>query len=143
MNSDPGKSIGVRNSFRIYPIGVIRSEYKDRKEAPKQGIDREEISRIIIYDEFKEALKGIEDYECLLVLYWMNLANREVLWSERRRKGIFATRSPERPNPVAIAIVKLVKVKGNELYVKYLDAIDGTPVIDIKPYFEDMDRCKW
>ncbi len=68
----------------------------------------------------------------------MHLARRDVLYSEKRQRGIFATRSPERPNPIAVSVVKVVEIKKNVLRVMHLDAIEGTPVLDIKPYFREI-----
>ncbi|MBI5253573.1 MAG: tRNA (N6-threonylcarbamoyladenosine(37)-N6)-methyltransferase TrmO [Euryarchaeota archaeon] len=122
--------------MRLISIGVIKSPYKTREEAPKQGIDSEEASTIVLYEP--EILEKIKKHKCLLVLYWMHLSDREVLWSESKGRGVFATRSPERPNPIAISVVKVVRIKGNEIRVKYLDAVDGTPVIDVRPLNTDV-----
>ncbi len=111
---------------------MIKSPYKTREEAPKQGIDSEEVSTIVLYEP--EILEKIKKHKRLLVLYWMHLSDRNVLWSESKGRGVFATRSPERPNPIAISVVEVVGIKGNEINVKHLDAVDGTPVIDVRPY---------
>ncbi|MFH1774678.1 MAG: tRNA (N6-threonylcarbamoyladenosine(37)-N6)-methyltransferase TrmO [Methanobacteriota archaeon] len=118
--------------FRISSIGVIKSPYKKREDAPKQGIDSKEISTIVLYDQ--RILERIKNCEYLLVLYWMHLSDRKVLWSESKGRGVFATRSPERPNPIAISVVKVVGIKGSEIKVKYLDAVDGTPVVDLRSH---------
>lgn len=113
-------------------IGVIKSPYKSKEEAPKQGIDSEEVSTIVLYDS--RILEKLKRHKRLLVLYWMHLSDRKVLWSEYKGRGVFATRSPERPNPIAISVVEVVGIKGSEISVKHLDALDGTPVIDVRPY---------
>jgi tRNA-Thr(GGU) m(6)t(6)A37 methyltransferase TsaA len=118
--------------FRISSIGVIKSPYKKREDAPKQGIDSKEISTIVLYDQ--RILERIKNCEYLLVLYWMHLSDRKVLWSESKGRGVFATRSPERPNPIAISVVKVVGIKGSEIKVKYLDAVDGTQVVDLRSH---------
>ncbi|MFQ5887436.1 MAG: tRNA (N6-threonylcarbamoyladenosine(37)-N6)-methyltransferase TrmO [Candidatus Hydrothermarchaeales archaeon] len=120
--------------MEIEPIGVIKSTYKTRRDAPRQGTESEEVSKIILYDDFAEILEEIKGQESLIILYWMHLADRKILSAESKRRGVFATRSPERPNPIGFSVVKVLKTGGNEVDVKYLDAVDGTPVIDIRPY---------
>ncbi len=123
--------------LKIEPIGIVKSDYKTRRDAPRQGTASEEVSKIILYDDFAEIIEEIKDQESLIVLYWMHLADRSILSAESKKKGVFASRSPERPNPIGFSIVKVLKTGGNELEVKYLDAVDGTPVIDIRPYSND------
>ncbi len=130
--------------FPVYPIGVISSPYSpEGKRPPHQGRYSHEICQIKIRDEFVEALRGIERASHLIVLYWMDRARRDVLasrtpWSDEIF-GVFATRSPSRPNPIGICVVELLDRKGNTLFVKGLDAFDGTPVIDIKPFSFGID----
>ncbi len=126
--------------YKIVPIGYIKSKFKSREEAPKQGFLTEEVSEIVIFDEFKEGLIGLDKYEYIIVLYWMHKARRDVLFSEIKNRGIFATRSPDRPNPIGFAIVKVLGIEKNIIRVKYLDAIDGTPVVDIKPLAEEEKK---
>lgn len=119
--------------FEVVPIGVVKSKYKTRGEAPRHGIESEVVSKIILYDDFIDILKEIKGREYLVILYWMHISDRNILRVESKGKGVFATRSPERPNPLGISVVEVVKIEGNELYVRYLDAIDNTPVIDMRP----------
>jgi len=111
---------------------------------------REVVSEITINRELTEALDGLEEYSHIIVLYWMHqlpegrklalkvhpMGNQELPLT-----GRFATRSPSRPNPVGQATVRLLERRGNTLKVKGLDAIDGTPVIDIKPYIPGYDSA--
>ncbi len=120
-------------------IGVIKSRFKDLNEAPRQGTLSGEIGEVVVFEEYAEGLKGIENYRYLILLYWMHLSNREVLFVKERNRGVFATRSPNRPNPIGFSVVKLVNVNGNVLTVKGVDAIDGTPLLDIKPYYPEVD----
>lgn len=124
--------------MKVSSIGIIKSPYKKRADAPRQGTDSEKLSSIILCDV--KILKKIKNCEHLLVLYWMHLANRDVLWSKTRGRGVFATRSPDRPNPIAISVVKVAGVRGSEIKVKYLDAIDRTPVIDVRPVLHPRDQ---
>ena len=129
--------------FNVKPIGLIRSPYKDLEEAPRQGRFSKEICEIEVFPEFEEGLKGIEERSHLIVLYWLDRAERDKLLArpphENRIYGVFATRSPHRPNPIGFAVVELLERSGRLLKVRGLDAIDGTPVVDIKPYFPEID----
>ncbi len=129
---------GARNSFKLTPIGVIRSEYS-LENAPMQGFESEKTSKIIIFDKYTKALEGIKKYDYLIVLYWMHQSDRTQLWSKLKNRDILTTRSPRRPNPIGISYVKNLKINGNTLEVKYLDVIDGTPILDIKPYYKEVD----
>lgn len=132
--------------FSIKPIGVIRSPYKDMDQAPHQGRFSKEIFEIEIFPEFEEGLKDIETCTHLIILYWLHKAERDKLLAkpphDNRIHGVFATRSPHRPNPIGFAVVELIERKGRILRVRGLDAINGTPVVDIKPYSSEIDCVK-
>lgn len=129
--------------YYVKPIGVIRSPYKKLDEAPHQGRFSNEICEIHVFEEFSEGLRDVETYSHLIVLYWLHLANRGNLLAisshNKKERGVFATRSPNRPNPIGFAVVELIERAGNVLRIRWLDAIDGTPVIDIKPYSPELD----
>jgi len=123
-------------------IGVIHSPYKSRAEAPRQGTD--ELLEIKIDKEFVKGLTDIEGYSHLHIFYWLNKSEGYNLmvntpW-DKKTHGVFVTRSPNHPNPIGYSVVELIKRKGNLLIVKGLDAIEGTPVIDIKPYVKRIDQ---
>lgn len=123
------------------PIGILHSPFKTLEETPRwYGISDAE-GTIEVFKEFEEGLDGIERYEELDILYYFHLAKTDILkvkppHSEGLR-GVFAARSPHRPNPIALSRVKLIKREGRFLTVKGIDALDGTPVLDIKPHKED------
>ena len=120
----------------VFFIGRIRTPWKTREECPRRGSLDGPICRVEVDAPWQEGLQGIEQHSRLQLLYWMNLARRDlVLQSPRHRgpAGTFSLRSPARPNPIASSIVALVSVKGVVLEVRGLDCIDGTPLIDIKP----------
>jgi tRNA-Thr(GGU) m(6)t(6)A37 methyltransferase TsaA len=119
--------------MKLKPIGVVKSPYKSREEAPRQGIDREEVSTLLFFDE--KAVDRIEGHRRLRLLYWMHLADRTTLWSEKKKRGVFATRSPDRPNPIAIAVVEVLKTEDKKMLVRYLDALNGTPILDVTPWY--------
>ena len=123
-------------------IGIVHSPYKTRDQAPRQGTN--EISEIQIYEEYKEGLKDIEGYSHIHLFYWLHKSEGYNLlvqtpW-EKEKHGLFVTRSPHHPNPLGYSVAELVERKENILKVKGLDAIEGTPVLDIKPYIKRIDR---
>lgn len=133
---------GVSLEIKIRPVGIVKSPFKTRSEAPFQGRFSEDESRIHIFPEYRDALDGLEQFEHLFILYWQHLAERDVLKvvprGKKRKRGVFSTRAPARPNPIGLSLVKLLKVNG-DITVLGLDAIDGSLVIDIKPYYRDID----
>jgi len=126
-------------------IGVVRTKPKSKHEEEKW---KTSVSKILIYEEFTEALKGLSDFSHIYVIFLMHRVSseqRKLLQVHPRGEeslplvGVFATRSPLRPNPIGLTLVELISVKGNVLTVRGLDAFDGTPVLDIKPYsFSEM-----
>lgn len=130
--------------MELKPIGVIHSPYQERGQAPRQGrLSKKEVT-LEIFSEFAPALKGIDHYTHLIVLYWVDRANRETLQSHTPHKGqgklgIFSTRSPNRPNPIAFCVASLIRQEGNQLTVRWVDALDGSPLLDLKPYSPALD----
>jgi len=133
-------------NFEIRPIGYVRSPYKQKKDAPRQGRLSDTISEIVIDEQYLPGLEDVEKKAHLIVLSWFDRADRAMLKAtpphEKNEHGVFATRSPNRPNPVAFSVVDLIALDANVLRVRGLDALDGTPVVDIKPYSPDIDCVK-
>lgn len=125
------------------PIGIVRSPYRVRGDAPRQGRLADTVAEIHILDAYAPGLDGVERSSHLIVLYWLDRAERGLLFAkppgETEERGVFSTRSPARPNPIGLGIVDLVRREGNVLVVRGLDALDGTPVLDIKPYSPEID----
>lgn len=124
-------------------IGIVRSPYKDCADAPFQGRHNNEESTLEILESFEPALLDIEKCSHLIVLYWQDKGDRSVLqtstpWGPEVH-GVFATRSPNRPNPVGFCVVELLKREGRFLKVKGMDALDGSFLVDIKPYSSGID----
>lgn len=132
--------------FELRPIGTVRSPYKAKGDAPRQGRLSAAISEIVVDEKYRPGLWQIEGRKHLWVLCWFDRADRSVLRAippgTSAEKGVFAIRSPDRPNPVSLCMVDLLEVKGNVLVVRGLDAFDGTPVIDIKVYSSEIDCAK-
>lgn len=133
----------MESEMVLKPIGVIHTPFSSRGEAPHQGRISREICEIEIFPEFVDGLMDIEKCTHLIVLYWLDRADRTKLRAvpphDGRVHGVFATRSPDRPNPVAFSVAELLSVEGRKLRVRGLDALDGTPLIDIKPYSAGID----
>ncbi len=129
--------------MELSQIGVIKSPYKIRTSAPRQGRNSEEISEIIIFKDYLDGLDSIGRHEYLFILYWLDRAERQKLKvtppGELEEKGVFSIRSPARPNPIALCLVKILKVKDNSIFVKWLDALDGSLLLDIKPFIKELD----
>ena len=127
----------------VKPIGFVRSEVKQAGRHDSPGL----ISEIVIDSSLTEALDGLEEFSHIIVLYWMHKVTEDKVSLRvhpMRRKelpltGLFATRSPNRPNPIGKTTIRLLQRQNNILRVEGLDAIDGTPVIDIKPYIPGGD----
>lgn len=139
QNSSKGE-MKLMDIISLRPVGVVNSCVSNRDLMPTSG----QVAYITILPEYVKALERIEEYSHLWVLSWLHQAKREVLTAVPVKInphvapfGIFALRSPSRPNPVALSLVRLLKrEKDNRLLVAGMDVIDGTPVLDIKPYFE-------
>ena len=130
----------------LYFIGRIRTPWTRRQDCPRNArVSRESgvVCTIEVDPRWHQALPGVETCSHLIVLYWMDRARRDlVVQTPRNTEGgrpTFAVRSPVRPNPIALAVVELRKVEGNTLYVVGVDCLDGTPLLDIKPYFASTD----
>jgi tRNA-Thr(GGU) m(6)t(6)A37 methyltransferase TsaA len=129
--------------IQLTPIGVIHSPYKERGETPLQGRLSENEITLEVFRPFAAALKEIECCSHLIVLYWVHRADREILQSRtpfnETPVGVFSSRSPNRPNPIAICVVDLIRREGRSLVVCGVDALDGSPLLDIKPYAPALD----
>lgn len=130
---------------RVQTIGVIRSTLKNRKGAPRQGSEGAPDVWLEVDPLVSPGLDGLKAGEDIIVVTWLHKARREVLKvhprSEKHRPltGVFATRSPDRPNPLGLHRVTILRIVKNRLRIGPIEAIDGTPVIDIKPVICPMD----
>ncbi len=119
-------------------IGVLHGDIKSRADAPKNFDESERVGTLEIFPEYQEGLEGIVAGQTIVVLFWLHKSTRDVLKVYPRGdktnglRGVFSTRSPIRPNPIAISELKVLAIHGNHLEVSGLDILDGTPIIDIK-----------
>jgi tRNA-Thr(GGU) m(6)t(6)A37 methyltransferase TsaA len=125
------------------PIGFVRSPFGDRSEVPRGlGAKHTEEGVLEILPELEEGLTDIEGFSHLFVIWAFDRSEGFELMShppsDNRAHGVFATRSPFRPNPIALTVVELVRREGNRLHVRGVDMLDGTPILDIKPYLSSI-----
>jgi tRNA-Thr(GGU) m(6)t(6)A37 methyltransferase TsaA len=132
-------------SVTFKSIGIVRSELKKREHCNARDV----IAEIVIDPSLKEGLDNLDEFSHIIVIYWLHQSRQPfpLKVHPRYRKeltpvGVFASRSPDRPNPLAKTTVKLLARRDNVLKVQGLDAIDGSPVIDIKPYIPEIDSAK-
>jgi tRNA (adenine37-N6)-methyltransferase len=126
-----------RADAEVYFIGRILTPWTDRLECPRQGRPDGPTCRIDVFPPWDNGLDSIGEFERLEVLYWLHESRRDLAMqsprSDGQARGVFSLRTPVRPNPIATSIVQLVKVEGPVLFVRGMDCLDGTPLIDLKP----------
>jgi tRNA-Thr(GGU) m(6)t(6)A37 methyltransferase TsaA len=128
----------IETSYTITPIGVIHSELKSLEDAPRQGYEGAPEAWLEIDPSFAQAAADLEVEDAIILITWLHKSDRSVMKVHPRSDetlpltGVFATRSPDRPNPLGLHRVTVLEIAGNRLRVAPLEAIDGTPVIDIK-----------
>jgi tRNA-Thr(GGU) m(6)t(6)A37 methyltransferase TsaA len=127
----------------VYFIGRIRTPFKSRAECPKNSAESQAVGTVELDPRYAAGLTDLGLYSHCWLLYWMDRARRDLTLQVPahlgRARGSFALRSPVRPNPIAIAAVEIVGMEGVTLSVRGVDCIDGTPLLDIKPYFASTD----
>jgi tRNA-Thr(GGU) m(6)t(6)A37 methyltransferase TsaA len=127
----------------LYFIGRIRTPWTSRENCPKNARESDAVCTLELDPRWAAALEGIESCTHIIVLYWMERSRRDLVVQMPRHYGVgrgtFALRSPARPNPIALSVVRLVGVSGTRLSVVGLDCLDQTPLLDIKPYFASTD----
>ena len=127
----------------IYFIGRVRTPFKSRDECPKNAAESDAIGRVELDQRYAPGLADLGLCSHLWLLYWMDQARRDLMLQVPsylgRPRGTFALRSPVRPNPIALAAVELLDIEGATLRVRGVDCVDGTPLLDIKPYFASTD----
>src|SRR6202166_926982 len=133
--------------FTSRPVGFVKSPYKDAGQVPKGlGAKHEAEGVLVILPEFELGLSDIEGFSHLFVIWEFDRSDRfELLGtppSDNRAHGVFATRSPRRPNPIGLTVVELLRRDGAELHVRGVDMLDGTPILDIKPYMSSIPAEK-
>jgi tRNA-Thr(GGU) m(6)t(6)A37 methyltransferase TsaA len=134
----------VEEELRLKPIGVVRSPYHEPGGTPIQpafgGGARGEVE---VYEEYADGLDDLEGFEHIWLIFWLHRSRphrlKVVPYRDTVERGVFATRAPSRPNPIGLSLVRLVGREGNRLQIEGLDLLDGTPLLDIKPYIPKID----
>jgi tRNA-Thr(GGU) m(6)t(6)A37 methyltransferase TsaA len=133
------------DQYVLNRIGTVRSPLTDRKNAPRQGNEGGPDAVIDIESQFVRGLDGVKAGDDVLLLTWLHQGQRDVLEVRPRKDprnpitGVFATRSPDRPNPIGLHRVTVTRIESGRLEVRPLEAIDGTPVVDIKPVLDQSN----
>ncbi len=128
---------------QLHIIGMLHGDIASRDDAPKNYSESNRVGTIEIFSQYTEGLEGIVPGQTIVVLFWLHEARRDILKvhprgdKSRNQRGVFTTRSPIRPNPIAISELKVLAVKDNFIEVSRLDILDGTPIIDIKKKIGD------
>jgi len=129
------------------PVGVIHSPYKTVENMPIQpSAGRDTEAEIEIYPEFTEGLSDLDGFSHIYIIFYLNMVKSRKLkvipFLDTVERGIFATRSPARPNPIGLSLAELVAVEKNILRIRGVDMLDGSPVLDIKPYVPDFEHSE-
>jgi tRNA-Thr(GGU) m(6)t(6)A37 methyltransferase TsaA len=128
--------------YEVRPVGWVESPLADRDSAPKQGDEGSPEAWLVFDDAVREAIRDLEAATEVIVLTWLDRSRRDVLAVHPRGdpgnpvQGVFSTRSPDRPNPIGLHRVEIVAVEGTRLRVRNLEALDGTPILDVKPVLD-------
>ena len=132
-------------SFEITPVGIAHTSFKDLKEVPRCSKDQMAEGYIEIYKDYEDCLLGLDEFKQIFAFSWMHMSDRNLQQVKPHRRkdlpalGVFATRSPVRPNPIGLTLLEVTKIDGRNVYVKGMDLLDGTPIIDIKKYDACLD----
>jgi tRNA-Thr(GGU) m(6)t(6)A37 methyltransferase TsaA len=133
------------DKIEITPIGIIHTPYAEPKDMPIQGRFKDEVEGWMELEEkYVPALKDLDGFSHLILIYYFHRSDREEFqgrpFLEDETHGIFAIRSPHRPNHLGLSVVRLQRIEGNRIYFTEVDMLDGTPLLDIKPYVGHYDR---
>ena len=145
--SRPGEeSIALPDTFDagVYFIGRVHTPWKTLAECPKNSSVRRDVEATIELDaRYAKGLKDIALMSHVIALYWLDRSDRSLIIQAPSHapepRGVFALRSPVRPNPIGLSVCELVRVEGTRLVIRNIDCVDGTPLIDLKPYFSSTD----
>ncbi len=134
----------MKNQIVYHPIGIVYSPFKQPQGTPIQPRAAKGVrGEVVVYDEYREGLKDLQGFSHIILLFHCHLAGDFSLvvkpYMDKRSHGVFATRAPRRPNSIGLSVVKLKRIKGKVLYIEDVDIINGTPLLDIKPYVPDFD----
>jgi tRNA-Thr(GGU) m(6)t(6)A37 methyltransferase TsaA len=129
------------------PIGIIHSPFTNPEGTPIQSpASKDSKGKVIVYPEYAEGLKDLEGFSHIILIYHFHLSKKPSLivkpFLDTKKHGVFATHASSRPNPIGISVVRLTKIEKNILFIKNVDIVDQTPLLDIKPYVPEFDLEK-
>ena len=127
------------------PIGIINTPFKEPKGTPIQPTGAKDVGgTVTVFPEYLEGLKDLEGFSHIILLYYFHLSKEYSLkvkpFLDDVLHGVFSTRAPARPNPIGLSIVQLNKIENGKLFIQGMDIVDGTPLLDIKPYVQEFDQ---
>lgn len=130
--------------IKYKPIGIVHSPYKRPEGTPIQSTGAIGINGTVeVFQDYADGFKDLKGFSHIILLYHFHMSKESELivkpYLDEQTHGVFATRAPSRPNPIGISVLRLVRVKRNVLFVRDIDIVDGTPVLDIKPYVPEFD----
>jgi tRNA (adenine37-N6)-methyltransferase len=129
--------------YTLKPIGVIHSPFTDKAQTPIQAVRSQAVGQVEVYPEFAAGLQDLEGFSHIFLVYVLHLAGGYTLhvkpFLDDQEHGVFATRYPVRPNPLGLSVVRLLARHTNNLEIEGVDILDGTPLLDIKPYVPEFD----
>jgi tRNA-Thr(GGU) m(6)t(6)A37 methyltransferase TsaA len=130
--------------IKYNPIGIVHTPFNDLEGMPIQPASAEGVKgRVEVFDEYQEGLKDLEGFSHIILLYHFHKSAgynlRVVPFLDTETRGLFATRAPKRPNPIGLSVVKLCGIEGSCIHIENVDILDGTPLLDIKPYVPEFD----
>jgi tRNA-Thr(GGU) m(6)t(6)A37 methyltransferase TsaA len=132
-----------RMEFKLQPIGIIRSPFIEKRDTPIQPSRSTARGTVEVYPEFADGLRDLESFSHIILIYYFHQSSGYTLsvkpFLDTQERGLFATRYPARPNQIGISIVRLMGREDNLLDIEGVDVLDGTPLLDIKPYVPDFD----
>lgn len=133
-----------KQKINFEPIGIIHTPYIN--EAPHQPVANDKNEFIVeVNEEYVDGLKNLEEFKFIYLIFYLDKTSQKVEmeikppWARGKEVGLFSSRSPNRPNPIGLSIVRLKKIVGNKIYTSGVDLFNGTPLLDIKPYIKDLD----
>lgn len=130
--------------MKVIPIGIIHSRFKQAENAPIQPSRSQAVGKVEVFEKYRKGLSDIDGFSHLILVYRFHKARGYLLkvspFLDPVARGVFATRHPRRPNRLGFSMVKLLRRRGRVLWVRGIDTLDGTPLLDIKPYVPDFDR---
>jgi len=132
------------NQIIMHPIGIIHSPYKESKDIPIQGTFKDKVEAWLeLKDEYADGLRDLNTFSHAIIIYYFHRSHREEIegrpFLEQNKHGIFAIRSPHRPNHIGVSVIKIRSIKANKVYFTEVDVLDETPLLDIKPYVKYFD----